>query len=312
MNTKSKLIEDILELKENISNEYISADEATTRLNEFMQFNNTDLTKSSEKKFSSLKSLLVIFNISNFSDMSILFALNNSVLKIIEESGEIALSNKTKEFMEDDPEFYKNIDNIEIEGLYYRLYYESMSINNTTYTLLSLTLSRNFRATRFHILCDIIMDYIRSTEEQKKGLFNDLFDYTVVELTKFISLFEESEPVVFFFRFEYISGFFNKMGLAAIIEMHHHIKNKFTELFGIGASIIRLSLSSYVVIAQHKEDGKHFGDMITKTKIDFSFKSILLPYTVIQVPYKKDNSIYDIFENVNLLNNYLRDGDLRI
>ena len=94
--------------------------------------------------------------------------------------------------------------------------------------------------------------------------------------------------------------------------MSHHIKQKLIELFGKDASIIRLSLSSYVVVASRKDGEEDYGEMITKTRINFSFKGIVLPYTVIQVPYKKEHSIYDIFENVNLLNNYLRSGDVRI
>jgi hypothetical protein len=94
--------------------------------------------------------------------------------------------------------------------------------------------------------------------------------------------------------------------------MSHHIKHKLFELFGSDASIITLSLSSYVVIASRNDERPDFGDLITKTRINFSFKGIVLPYTVIQVPYKKENSIYDILENINLLNSYLRNGDIRI
>ena len=247
-----------------------------------------------------------------FLDITILFSKNDSGVIIHEESGDPLLSSKILEFVQDDPDFYKGLEKIEMGGAYYTLFSESMNSGSEIFTLVSLTLSRNFRATRFHILSDLVMDYIKSSRETRKGMYNDLFDYTVIELTKFISLFENNEPVVFFFRYEYISEFFNKIGLATIIDISHPIKHKLAELFGKEVSIIKLSLSSYVVVATRDKGDIDFGGMLTKDRINFSFKGILLPYTVVQVPYKKDNSIYDIFENVNLLNNYLHNGDVKI
>jgi len=312
MDNASSLIDEIDEIKESIVNDYLSPEQAINRLSAIENRINTVSQKITEEKVNALKSLMIIFNITNFSDMSILFSINNSDFLIIEESGDQMLCGKITEFIKDDPDFFKGIEKIEIGGEYYRLFSESMTTDDAVFTLISLSLSQNFRSTRFHILCDIVMDYVKSFRIKRRGMYTDLFDFTVIELTKFISLFEEHEPVVFFFRYEYISEFFNKIGLATIIQMSHHIKYKLIELFGNDASIIRLSLSSYVVVASHKDGGEDYGDMITKTRINFSFKGIVLPYTVIQVPYKKEHSIYDIFENVNLLNNYLRNGDIRI
>lgn len=312
MDNVKVLIEQINELKENIIDDLISTEQAITSLNDFEnRYKVLPLAQFGEKS-TALKSLLILFNITNFSDVSILFYNNNSDLSVIEEAGNRSLCRKIEEFIKDDPLFYKWIEKIEFGGLYFRLFAESMIKENSVYTLISLTSSRNFRSTRFHVLCDIIMDYLKSIGETKKGIYNDLFDYTIIELTKFISLFEDNEPAVFFFRYEYISEFFNKIGIAAIIEMSHYIKQKLIELFGNSISVIRLSLSNYVVVAPRNEGGADFGAMITRNRINFSYKGILLPYTVVEVPYKKENSIYDIFENVNLLNNYLCDGDIRI
>jgi len=312
MDDPKRLIEEIYDLKESINNESISPDQAIAGLNDYESRCKTVTPETDHEKANALKSLMIIFNITNFSDMTILFSTNDSNIEIVEESGDPLLCHIFKEYIKDDPDFFKGLEKFETGGSYYNLFSESMTTDYDVYTLLSLTLSRNFRSTRFHILSDIVMDYIKSSREARKGIYNDLFDYTVIELTKFISRFEDNEPVVFFFRYEYISEFFNKIGLATIIEMSHHIKYKLTELFGSDVSVIRLSLSSYVAVAARKEGDSDFGVMITRNRINFSFKGILLPYTVVQVPYKKENSIYDIFENVNLLNNYLHNGDVRI
>ena len=111
----------------------------------------------------------------------------------------------------------------------------------------------------------------------------------------------------------YINEFLKKIGLVTIIEMSDTIKEKLIELFGNDAYVIRLSLSSYVVISENssKEDIK-INKFINKNKIDFIYKGIVLPYTVIQIPYENGHSSYDIFESVYHLDNYLKTGDIRL
>lgn len=306
------LIEDISELKENISNDNISSNEAIEVISNIESFINFDIKNTGVEKYDPLKSLMVTFNISNFSDMTLFFSVKGPECIIIERSGDMTLCDRIEEFLKDDPEFFRGMERIEIGGTYYRMPFESMTIDDTTYTVMSLTMSCNFRSTRFHILCDLLMDYIKSAKEDRRGLFNDLFDDIVIDLTRFISIAGYNEPAVFFFRYEYISEFFSRIGLATIIEMSRHIKQNLIELFGNEASIIRLSLSSYLVIIPEDNDASAFNKIATNSRINFIFKGIVLPYTVIQVPYKKENSIYDIFENVYLLDNYIRDGDIRI
>lgn len=312
MDNARNLIEDVSELKENISNEYISPEEAISRIREMESSIKSSIKLSGAGKYGALKSLMITFNVSNFSDMTVFFAVKGTNCMIIERTGDTFLCGKVEEFLEDAPGFYRDLERIEIGGEYYRLFFESMTTDDTIYTVMSLTTSSSFRSTRFHILCDLLMDYIRSAKEDRRGLFNDLFDDIMIDLTRFISVSDENEPVVFFFRYEYISAFFTRIGLATIIEMSGHIKQKLIELFGNEAAIIRLSLSSYVVVLPGNAGITDLNKFTTRNRINFIFKGIVLPYTVVQVPYKKENSIYDIFENVYLLNNYIRDGDVRI
>ena len=74
--------------------------------------------------------------------------------------------------------FIQNIEKLEISGEYYRVFAESMSLDNSVYTVLSMTLSKNFRSSDFHMLCDIIMDYTKSSHLRRGGIFCDLFDDT--------------------------------------------------------------------------------------------------------------------------------------
>jgi hypothetical protein len=207
------LIEEILELKENIINEEISAKHAIAGVSDIDNRIKAVPLQCIAEKSNALKSLMIVFNITNFSDMSVLFSITDTNIKIIEETGNNLLCRKIEEFIKDDPDFYYGLEKLEIGGSYYRFFYESMTTDSAVYILISLSLSQNFRSTRFHILSDIIMDYLKSAEKKGKGIYNDLFDYTVIELTKFISLFEHDDPVVFFFRYEYISEFFSKSDL---------------------------------------------------------------------------------------------------
>ena len=303
-------IESIIDLQADIANENISPEQASLKINEIERLLTPDNNHRNPAQSNSLKSLMITFNIYNYSDITIVFNLSGTGSTIIETAGDKSLCGEIEEFLKDDSCFYKELEKIEIGGEYFRLFYETMTIDNSIYTVMSLTQSYNFRSTRFHILCDIIMDYLSTIKQSNNGFFYDLFDYTIIELTKFISLFEDNEPEVFFFRYEYISDFFNRIGLATIIEMSRYIRHKLIELFGHDASIIRLSLSSYVVVTSKQSSTS--GVFSKKNRMEFNFKGIVLPFNVIQVPYTAENSIYDIFENVYLLNNYMHKGDIRI
>lgn len=306
------LIVEITELKENIINDNITAEQAIETIGRIKNsLLNEPIVPSSEKA-GALKSLMIIFNISNYSDITIFFKTKGSIYEIIEKAGDSFLCQRIEELLSEDTVFFTGMDRIELGGVYYSLNYESMSIEEMHHTVLSLTRSKNFKSTRFHMLCDLIMDYNKAVKDGRNGLFNDLFDHTVIEFTKFISLFENYEPHVYFFKFEYISEFYSRIGLATIIEMSRHIKHRLLDIFGKEVSIIRLSLSSYVIVTSRETKTSDIEETMTKKRIIFNFKGIILPYTVVQVPYKKENSIYDIFENVYLLSNYLKSGDIRI
>ncbi len=312
MNNMDKTLELLFELRDNISDEHISSAQAVSKLND-IENSLTDKTVAAANGSSEpLKSIMITFNIHNYSDMTMLFAIKNSYVTIIEKTGDRKLCNNIEQFLMDDPFFFRGIERLETGGRYYRLFFESMTIADTVYTVMSLTLSYNFRSTRFHILCDILLDYILNAKTEKKGLFNDFFDDKMIEFTQFLTSSGKHEPVVFLFRYEYISEFFNRIGLSTIIEMSREIKNRLKELFGDEVSIITISLSSYIVITSKENKNSNFEKITSKKRIDFAFKGIVLPYTVIQVPYKKDNSVYDIFENVYLLNNHIRNGEVRI
>ncbi len=306
------LIDELTELKESILNDDISAEQALETISRLKNAAQEKLIIPPAEKAGALKSLMITFNISNYSDVTIFFKAKCPAYEIIEKAGDLFLCDKIVELLSEDTVFFNGMERIELGGVYYRLNYESMTIAEEAYTVLSLSNSANFKSTSFHMLCDLIMDYNKAIYDGRKGLFNDLFDHTVIEFTKFISLFENYEPHVYFFKFEYISEFYSRIGLATIIEMSRHIKHRLIELFGNDVSIIRLSLSSYVIVTSRETRTDDIEDSITKKRIMFNFKGIILPYTVVQVPYKKDNSIYDIFENVYLLSNYLKSGDIRI
>ena len=55
-----------------------------------------------------MKSLMIIFNQNNYSDLSVFFFISLEGLQIIEITGERFLCNNILELLNDDPEFYKN------------------------------------------------------------------------------------------------------------------------------------------------------------------------------------------------------------
>jgi len=311
MDKAVNMMNQLMEFREGLKADYLSPEQVEIDLEKIA--GQIDLLQvESSQKSNPLKSLMVVFNQSNYADMTVFFSKKGELPTIIEIAGESKLCEIISGFLKDDPGFYSSMEKLEISGEYYRVFSESMYLEDVVYTMLSVTLSKNFRSSDFHMLCDMVMDYTRSSRLSRDGIFCDLFDDTLIEMNSYITDLSKTKPFVYFFRYQYITDFFQKIGLATLIEMSDSLKVKLAELFGEDSYIIRISLSSYIVIALDTEEKRNIKQYMDKNKINFIYKGIVLPYMVIEIPYENSHSSYDIFENVYYLDNYLKLGDVRI
>lgn len=306
MTTNDELLNEINEIKSSIKSNNINRGEILESIENFNSRISQLTLISNKVKNTLINDLMITFNIKNYSDLTILFITNSDNIRIVESAGLEFLLDEFKILYETDNKFYKNTDNLKVKGGNYRIFYESMENEKGIYTILTMTESAFFKPSNFHMLSDIIMDIIRSTDMSRSSIFNDLFEETIIGINSYLASPELGDLDFYLFKFENIYDFFLKMGLEIIIELSEVIKTRLTEVFGNKSSIFRFSLSEYIVIAS--EDSPpviRFSDLNNRNVLDFNYKGIVLQHRCIKIP-NKNKSIYDVFETIYKIENNIK------
>jgi len=306
MKSRDDLLNSLSELKYSIMNSDFRSESVFSSLQKF-DSDLTDLKSNSMyQKNNIIKSFLITFNISCFSDFTILFLTSSDQVSIIEYAGNKHIFNEVNNMFDQEINFYKDMDKLDIGRDYFRIYYESMETDNGIYTLMTLTESALFKPSKFHMVGDILMDIIRSGDRTDNSVIEDLFENAVVQLNTFINNNTIIEPELYLFIFENIQDFFLEVGFEILLEISETIKKNILEVFGNKSGIVALSLSRYIVISpENSLSEEKIIELKNRTLIDFSYKGIVLQYNCIRVPYNKNNSIYDIIENIFPISNII-------
>lgn len=305
MTLKDKLYTELLDTKYQIQNNRFNIDHIKESFNQIESKLNNHSSDSINSKSNIIKSLLITFNISNFSDLTIIFNISAGVVSIIEYAGNAKLFDEFNRLISDELYFYKQIDVLKIKEETYRIFYETMENNKGSNIILTITESSYFKPSKFHMLGDIIMDIIKSNDMSQESVFNDLFEDTVIEINNYISNNNINDSEFYLFKFENIYDFFIKMGLEIIIELSETIKKTLSVFFNNNSAFFRISLSEYIVISS-KDFYKDNRISDLNNRLDFIYKGIVLQYRCSKIPVKNNKSIYDIFENIYLINNSIK------
>lgn len=299
MELKNKVLNEIYELKYSISNNDINTETVEPSLLKLDAEINNLHYNSTQHTINIIKSFLVTFNVHCFSDCTVFFITLSQGNRIIEYSGNEEILNEIKDLFKEEKYFYREMDKFYFKGNNYRIFYESMETVNGTYTLLTFTESVFFKPTRFHMLSDILLDIIRSLDKTNTQVFEDFFENSVIQLNSIINNNLIAEPELYLFLFENIHDFFLEVGFEILIEISDTIKKKIVDFFGDRSGVVAFSLSKYIVISSSDNlTEKKAHELLKEHLLDFFYKGIKLQYRCIRVPYNKNNSIYDVIENV--------------
>jgi hypothetical protein len=307
MTTKEELFAELCEIKNQIKGNNYLIDQTNSSIKKIESELRNSAAFDIGETSNIIKSFLVTFNVSNFSDFTVLFVTVSDELKIMEYAGSEFLLDEFNRLIETEKTFYRDVDSIKVKGDSFRIYFESMENDNGKYTILTFTESPYFKPSLFHMLSDILMDIIRSTNMAHDSIFNDLFEETAIGINSYIAANSIADSEFYLFKFENIYDFFLKMGLEIIIELSETIKKKLTEIFGNQSHIFRYSLSEYIVVssAEVSHDNK-FSDLNNCNTLYFDYKGIVLKHSCIKIPFKKNQSVYDIFETIYLIDNKIK------
>lgn len=289
------------EVRDLLNNNDITIAEASQNLKELIAERDILLSdaKMTIEKYTAVKSMLVVYNTSNFTDATLLINSSETGYKVIDFAGDESLIIKVYALMEQDNFFYRNLDKLNISGRSYRLLHESMNTDEGTYSVITLSESSFMRASSFHILCDIVMDLIKMSSYSSQPIHYDFFEELSIEINSYISKTENPEEVnACVFGFRHINHFFKNMGFSHILELSSDIKSKLNSIFGVDAGVFRISLSMFLVINRGASEGESMLGKCCEGKIDFSIRGIILPYTCTYIDCKRETSSYTILQKI--------------
>jgi len=297
---KKKFLESIAESRDLLKNNDISVSEALSSLKAYKSRAAALPAIQSAMEGSGLvKSLFSVFNINNFSDLSLLIFTSKSGYKVIDSAGDETLFSSFIDLMNEDREFYHGIEKLQIEGRNYNVFSESMDAGDFICTVIAFTESSFFRPTSFHILCDIIMDLVKLTQYKPSPVYSDFFENISVGINSFLlKTAPGSTGLAYLFTFHQINHFFKNTGFSRILELSSDIEAKLLTIFGEKSGIFRISLSMFLVITDESSANEKYFQKCRDRKIDFNFRGIVLPYTCLSVVFGKERNAHSILGEI--------------
>jgi len=313
MDMVGNMIEELTAVRDELQYGQISIDNAMTRLEKCRELI-AGVPVSDIKKETIIKEFFITFNKSNMSDLTLLLRTGTGRSEILEAAGSGLYLEHIESMLLENPLFFKDLSSVQIKGGNLRLFHETMITDKASYTLLAITGSFFFKASKFHMLSDIIMDLIRSGDKATKPIYNDLFEDVLVAINTMLYQEKGSIRSIQIFKFEYIPLFIADIGIVSIIELSDSIYARLNEAFRDRASIFRISLDSFLVFFM-KESGTgelHDETVHKKVKLDFVYRGIVLPRFNGVIPYRDSMTVYDLFEEIYSTGRILIDGDIEV
>ena len=295
---KEKLLSELEEIKNSIINKSFNLDHVENSLFGIEESLDKAPKFNAAYKPNMLKSLLITFNLTNLSDITLILNLSSEQLNIIDYAGDDILLNEVKLLTESDNQFFKNTDSIKIKKSNYSLFHGSLNLNGTDYIILSMTESSLFKPDKFHVLCSIVFDIIQYTHTSDETIFRDLFEQTIIDMDNYTNENKIIDSELFLFKFNEIYDSFHTIELGIMLDISESIKEHLKKIFNFKASIFRFSLSEYIVIPEKDYIPAYtISDLNNSTEIIFKYKGVVLQHSCTKIS-SENQSIYNIFENI--------------
>jgi len=295
---KEELLAELEEIKNSIINKSFNLKQVESSLLGIEESLNKAPRFHSVYKYNILKNLLITFNLTYLSDITLILDLSSDILNILSYAGDEILLNEFRVLMESDNQFFKNMNSIKIKNSSYDLIYESLNLNDNVYAILSMTESKLFKPEKFHVLCNMIFDIIRYSHASDETIFRDLFEQTVIDINNYIDDNQITDSELFLFKFNKIYDSFHTMDLGIILDISESIKEQLKIIFKQRVAIFRFSLSEYIVIPENDYMPEYtISDLNNANEINFKYKGVVLKHSCTKISFD-NQSIYNIFENI--------------
>jgi hypothetical protein len=295
---KEEFLAELEEIKNLIINKSFNLDQVNNSLLQIEESLNNAPRFNAARKSNILKSLLITFNLTNFSDLTFIFDLPSERVNVIEYAGDEILIGEVKVLIDSDSQFLKETDSIKIKGCNYRLFYESIDFNDKNYFIISMTESNLYSIAKFHALCNIAFDIIRYIYSSNETIYRDLFQKTIIDVNTYMNDNLMTDSELFLFRFKKIYSSFYTMDLGIMLDISESIKEQLKKIFKQRAAIFRFSLSEYIAIPERDYLPAYtLLELNNNSEVNFSYKGVVLQHSCTKIS-ANNQSIYNIFENI--------------
>jgi len=297
---KKILLERIAESRDLLRNKDITITDASAALNEYKSMVSELISgQKGYERCSLAKSLLIVFNLNNFSELTVVIFTDKDGFRVIDYAGEESLLSSLAGLMNEDSRFYADTEIVEIKGRNYKIFNESMNMGDFNCLIITITESAYFRPSSFHILCDLILDIVKLIKYRPSQAYHDFFESISVDINSFLAKTLPGSPgAAYLFTFDQIIHFFKNTGFTLILELSADIESRLASLFSNKTGIFRISLSRFLVIPDEDCDNKKSFQMCLERKADFIFRGIVLPYTCSSIIFGRERSAYSILEKI--------------
>lgn len=306
MNSKRDSLEKAAEIRDLLKNNDITPEEAALSLKDLQAEAEKYISESNTKeKFSDLKSLLVNYNLANYSDLTLILYSAMNEYEIIEYAGDRNLIDHVYSLIDQDVNFFSNLEKTDINGSLYLINHESMSTDQGKYTVLTFSESHLMKPSSFHILCDIVMDIIKTRQFQPVPVQYDFFESLSIEINSYLARtgsFKSFNAYIFSFR--HITRFFRNSSFTLISELSSDIEKKLSSMFGPEAGVFKISLSMFLVIIEKDSEGDAVYNKIRDEKMDFIIRGTVLPYISSRISCDSETSSYTLLQKIMTLDEF--------
>jgi hypothetical protein len=300
ISNKNDIMEKAAEIRDLLKNNDIKLSEASQSLKElksdaYIFFKDNNIPG----KYSDIKSLLVIYNTANFSDLTLIIHSSIDEFKITDYAGDDNLFKNISSLINQDINFFRNLEKTDVSGKLYRILHESMNTAAGQYSIVTLSESQFMKPSSFHILCDIVMDLIKIYQYSPQPIHYDFFESLSVDINSYLTKTGSFKSFnAYVFSFSNFARFFKNIPFSLITELSSDVEKKLISLFGYDTGVFRISLSMFLVIAENESGADSVYEEIRDGKMDFILRGIVLPYTSTRLTCDSETSSYTVLQKI--------------
>ncbi len=267
--------------------------------------------------------LLYNHNCSNFSKISAIYQFSDNALRKLFHYGDESLLEfipdpllSEAENSEGDSEFKVNKKIISMNDQSFNLFFGIIDFNDMIIIPVSVSSSYYYSVNRFEHLCRIIKEiYNKTLNELKLPGSIDYFKEISDEVNRFIGnhLKNNRSISAYVYIFQGIEKIFNNSSLLTLTDLSSKLTDTIKNAFGNESRVFTLSLKHYLILTPgNKDPGESKIVKGKRKRIFFEFNDLPVPYESIELDIEKYDSIYNLWEEIFIIDNYLSTGDITL